>query len=168
MDKKRICSICGKEFTGYGNNAEPVNDGTCCNECNFEVVIPRRMTERCGASSEESGKATDSVKDGKANGVASKKGCIGFPIESNDIKHRAVIEDMKLCMNCPGVECEEKRDKLSEETAKKLIDLARRKLDSRSLQCLSSDCIGYVGDDLDLTVQLCMFVTGSFPAIPEL
>lgn len=168
MDEKRVCSICGKEFTGYGNNAEPVNDGICCNECNFEVVIPRRMTERYNASSEESGKATDSVKDDKANGVASKKKCIGFLIEFNDIKHWMVIEDMKLCMNYSGVECEEKRDKLLAETAKKFIDLVQRKLDSRVFQCLLSDYIGYVGDDLDLIIQLYILVTEKFPVIPEL
>ena len=24
-----ICSICGKHYEGYGNNAQPVNDGRC-------------------------------------------------------------------------------------------------------------------------------------------
>jgi len=42
------CSICGKEIpvkNGWdsGNNAQPVNDGRCCDECNFDVVIPKRM-----------------------------------------------------------------------------------------------------------------------------
>lgn len=39
------CSICGKEFIGWGNNAYPVNDGRCCDECNFKVVIPRRFID---------------------------------------------------------------------------------------------------------------------------
>lgn len=168
MDEKRVCSICGKEFTGYGNNAEPVNDGICCNECNFEVVIPRRMTELFGAGSEKSDKATYSAKEDKANGVASKKECIGFLIEFNDIKHWMVIEDMKLCMNYSGEECEEKRDKLLEETANKLIDLVEHKLDSMVLQGLLSDHICYVGDDLDLIIQLYVLVTGKLPVIPEL
>lgn len=168
MDEKRVCSICGKEFTGYGNNAEPVNDGICCNECNFEVVIPRRMTEWFGASSEESDKVTDSVKDDKVNGAASKKECIGFLIEFNGIKHWMVIEDMKLCMNYSGTECEEKRDKLLEETVKKLIDLVEHKLDLRLLQCLLSDYISYVGNDLDLIIQLYVLVTGKLPVIPGL
>ena len=38
-----ICSICGKEYRGYGNNAEPVNSGRCCNECNILIVLPARM-----------------------------------------------------------------------------------------------------------------------------
>jgi len=39
------CSICGKEFEGWGNNAWPVNDGTCCDECNANVVIPMRLAD---------------------------------------------------------------------------------------------------------------------------
>lgn len=37
------CSICGKLYTGFGNNARPVNDGRCCDKCNWEVVVPRRL-----------------------------------------------------------------------------------------------------------------------------
>ncbi len=43
--KKHVCSICGKPYTGYGNNAQPINDGRCCDECNAKVVIPRRIQE---------------------------------------------------------------------------------------------------------------------------
>lgn len=42
MEKKK-CVICGKEFEGYGNNAQPVKDGLCCDECNMKVVIPERL-----------------------------------------------------------------------------------------------------------------------------
>ena len=38
-----ICSICGKEGSGYGNNAYPINSGRCCNECNSMYVIPERL-----------------------------------------------------------------------------------------------------------------------------
>jgi len=49
------CSICGGDIevkrhpdTGevmwdQGNNADPVNDGRCCDKCNWEVVIPKRL-----------------------------------------------------------------------------------------------------------------------------
>lgn len=38
------CSICGKEITDeFSNNAQPVNDGRCCNACNRNVVIPARI-----------------------------------------------------------------------------------------------------------------------------
>lgn len=37
------CCICHKEIKGYGNNAAPVVIGTCCNECNNNVVIPFRI-----------------------------------------------------------------------------------------------------------------------------
>ena len=37
------CSICGEYFEEFGNNAYPVNNGTCCDKCNREVVIPVRI-----------------------------------------------------------------------------------------------------------------------------
>jgi hypothetical protein len=50
------CSICGNEIenkNGWdkGNNAEPVNDGRCCDVCNWTVVIPTRMKLMLGSSS---------------------------------------------------------------------------------------------------------------------
>ena len=41
MEKK--CCICGKEFNGYGNNALPIKDGTCCDKCNKVFVFPARL-----------------------------------------------------------------------------------------------------------------------------
>lgn len=40
-----ICSICGEHYEGYGNNAQPVNDGRCCNKCNGTIVVPRRFQD---------------------------------------------------------------------------------------------------------------------------
>jgi hypothetical protein len=40
-DELQPCSICGHD--GWGNNAEPVNSGICCNKCNWSVVIPARL-----------------------------------------------------------------------------------------------------------------------------
>ena len=39
---KRKCCICQREFEGYGNNAEPVSPGVCCDDCNMSVVVPAR------------------------------------------------------------------------------------------------------------------------------
>lgn len=56
------CSICQNEIpakeSGWssGNNAQPVNDGRCCDDCNMNVVIPARLqllAERPGHKSEE-------------------------------------------------------------------------------------------------------------------
>lgn len=44
----KICCICKEPYEGYGNNAEPVCSGVCCDKCNIERVIPMRfkmMTE---------------------------------------------------------------------------------------------------------------------------
>ena len=37
------CSICGKEIEGFGNNAWPINEGICCDECNSKQVVPLRI-----------------------------------------------------------------------------------------------------------------------------
>tara|TARA_R110000751_G_scaffold40071_2_gene95154 strand:- start:487 stop:759 length:273 start_codon:yes stop_codon:yes gene_type:complete len=53
-DKKQTCVICEQEFTGWGNNPEPIatanlisflrnKEGNCCNDCNELVVIPYRL-----------------------------------------------------------------------------------------------------------------------------
>lgn len=39
----KTCVICGQEFEGYGNNAAPYANGTCCDSCNAEYVIPYRL-----------------------------------------------------------------------------------------------------------------------------
>jgi DNA-directed RNA polymerase subunit RPC12/RpoP len=36
------CSICGKEMSSKNShNAEPINKGRCCDECNIKVIIER-------------------------------------------------------------------------------------------------------------------------------
>jgi hypothetical protein len=37
------CSICRGKYEGWGNNARPVDNGRCCDECNILVVIPARL-----------------------------------------------------------------------------------------------------------------------------
>jgi hypothetical protein len=59
------CSICekeiekkyhnGKMFWSGGNNAQPINDGRCCDTCDCLIVIPARMG-MSGATAVEFGK----------------------------------------------------------------------------------------------------------------
>ena len=36
------CSICKEDMIGkFGHNAQPINDGRCCDECNNLVIIAR-------------------------------------------------------------------------------------------------------------------------------
>lgn len=61
------CSICDKEIPvkeggwSQGNNAEPINSGRCCDECNMAVVIPARlrMTEGYRGKSEDKEESDD-------------------------------------------------------------------------------------------------------------
>ena len=43
--EKHKCILCGKEFDGWGNNAWPIKDGICCDDCNAEKVIPARLAK---------------------------------------------------------------------------------------------------------------------------
>ena len=40
-NQTKKCALCGKEFKGYGNNGQPLVDGTVCDECNVEVIKAR-------------------------------------------------------------------------------------------------------------------------------
>jgi hypothetical protein len=39
--KPQTCSICGGSYTGYGNNAAPINYGRCCDACDEKVISKR-------------------------------------------------------------------------------------------------------------------------------
>lgn len=41
----KVCSICGEKYEGFGNNAQPVNKGRCCDKCNSTVVVPTRIAQ---------------------------------------------------------------------------------------------------------------------------
>lgn len=38
---ENTCSICNEKYEGFGNNAQPINDGECCDACNQEVIYQR-------------------------------------------------------------------------------------------------------------------------------
>ena len=48
MKTKKVCSICGKKYEGFGNNARPINNGRCCDECNRTKVVPFRIAMMFG------------------------------------------------------------------------------------------------------------------------
>ena len=41
MKSKKICVLCKKRFEGYGNNAQPLAEGVCCDVCNLKVITAR-------------------------------------------------------------------------------------------------------------------------------
>lgn len=45
VGQSRKCCICSNNFTGFGNNAEPVvKNGICCDSCNTDVLMARVMS----------------------------------------------------------------------------------------------------------------------------
>lgn len=51
-NKQKTCSICQNKYDGFGNNAWPVNDGRCCDHCNWQVVVPARIAQLYGGKGE--------------------------------------------------------------------------------------------------------------------
>ena len=43
--RRRRCTVCKDLFSGWGNNAEPVAEGQCCDACNDDIVIPTRIRQ---------------------------------------------------------------------------------------------------------------------------
>jgi len=39
--KIKICCLCKEKYEGYGNNADPLSIGKCCDKCNADVIIER-------------------------------------------------------------------------------------------------------------------------------
>ena len=40
--KSFVCVLCTRVRRGYGNNAQPLKEGKCCDVCNLCHVIPER------------------------------------------------------------------------------------------------------------------------------
>ncbi len=143
MSDKRIrCSICGKEFEGFGNNAEPVNDGLCCDKCNEEVVIPRRLADL-----------------GKKRSVDAKHKVKVFLNEFYKIKYDMLLKE-KLEEVDSGNDQPDKFAEFIDETSSKLYDMAKDKLDDDVVKGILSDYVDVVKNDLDLVFTLYESVHG--------
>lgn len=142
MDDKHICSICGKEFNGFGNNAEPVNDGICCDKCNQDVVIPRRLADI-----------------NKKEPVDVKQKVKTFLGEFYKIKYDMILKEKLEEVNS-GNDQHNKFDEFIDEAGRKLYDMAKDKLDDDVVKCILSDYIDIVKDDLELLFTLYELVHG--------
>lgn len=58
---KMNCCICGKEFEGFGHNAEPVRIGRCCDHCNYNTVLQVRIT-KLGMTATRQAKVGDKIR----------------------------------------------------------------------------------------------------------
>ena len=48
MSSQYKCCICGRMCSGFGNNPAPIvntKNSRCCDDCNFGVVVPRRLND---------------------------------------------------------------------------------------------------------------------------
>lgn len=44
-EKEKKCCLCGKEIEDWGNDAWPLAEGLCCDECNCNKVLPARLAQ---------------------------------------------------------------------------------------------------------------------------
>lgn len=63
-DEEQICVLCKKKFKGWGNDAWPLADGYCCDECNSTKVVPARIAQMYGSKNESSLKEDDEIFSG--------------------------------------------------------------------------------------------------------
>lgn len=52
LNQAKDCAICRAEFFGWGNNPEPFDGETCCDDCNDRFVTPTRMCLGRGCNNE--------------------------------------------------------------------------------------------------------------------
>lgn len=83
-NKKQTCCICGKEFEGWGHNPEPVKTGRCCDYCNFNVVLPTRIS-RLGIVIMKKPKVGDKIHIVNMDGEPDYKGREGVIEHIDDI-----------------------------------------------------------------------------------
>lgn len=95
MEKK--CCICGEEFIDYGNNAEPVRRGICCNSCNARYVIVSRLLGAVNASYEIV--KTHKEKEVIKQQLAAKNFELKRQLPYNELYHNIETEeDVVLCI----------------------------------------------------------------------
>ena len=44
QNKDKTCCLCRHVYEGFGNNAQPLKDGRCCDDCNSKVVLARILS----------------------------------------------------------------------------------------------------------------------------
>ena len=104
LDSDKICVICHKPFEGYGNNAEPVAEGRCCDECNAKVVIPARIEEINKHKKLDEAKEKDEAEeaqvepqdDASEDKIISPETMDDIEIEEKENSEPCQIDDAKL------------------------------------------------------------------------
>lgn len=75
--EKHKCSICKRDYVGHGNNAQPINKGRCCDDCNGDVIAARlntlassksnQLTKKQNATTKETSKKSTKASTKKAS-----------------------------------------------------------------------------------------------------
>lgn len=125
LDDEKICCICEEPYEGYGNNAEPVCSGRCCDKCNIERVIPMRfkmMKESLNEGNPVSGKIPESI-DSFLQDIAQMYGTIDY---GDIMDHDYSEEDVKKLRSLRRKFREEAQYEGSEEAEAAMNDIAEK------------------------------------------
>ena len=103
-NKEQEWVICHQPFEGYGNNAEPVAEGRCCDECNAKVVIPARIEEMNKSKKLDEAKEKDEAEetqvepqdDASEDKIISPETMDDIEIEEKENSEPCQIDDAKL------------------------------------------------------------------------
>ena len=157
MAKKNVCSICGKEFEGSGNNAMPVNDGCCCDECSRDIVIPRRINDM---SVENDGCKKGCESKAESNEVRAKKFVASIVRES-------IIADAECMYEYIMVDGDPKQafggpiaKKRVQEQAKRIDDICKKYLDVDSCRIAVTKYSEYLNDCADFALPIIRHAIG--------
>lgn len=104
------CCICHAPIDGYGNNAAPLADGTCCDKCNIEKVIPMRLEMMKMDESKELNETADKITLEVKFEVYGRYGdggeIITAKVSGKDLRHALMrmVDKMRLYIKSDDIE----------------------------------------------------------------
>ena len=107
MTPVRACSICGGAIVGFGNDAWPVNDDRCCDQCDAERVIPAlRLRERDAKRKGSNGGGLqmidlNDIEDDSFLVIHADCGC-SWPMKADRSIVRRLRNDSPTCWKMPN------------------------------------------------------------------
>lgn len=156
MAKKNVCSICGKEFEGSGNNAMPVNDGCCCDGCSRDIVIPRRINDM---SAENDGCKKGCESKAESNEVRAKKFVASIVRES-------IIADAECMYEYIMADGDQEQafgpmtQKKIKAQAKRIDDICKKYLDVDTCRIAVTKYTGYLDGCADFVLPIIKHAIG--------
>lgn len=114
--KNEPCSLCDGRYYQWGHNAQPLNDGRCCDACNTNKVIPARLGEMSlkktvkklitkeeadAKKAEAARKSKDiillKIKQQKERAIADAESKAAYELHKEEMRQQRIAERQKVC-----------------------------------------------------------------------